>query len=99
MNVSNFKTVKEIAEFTKKKVDTYIQYPEKKDTVIEELAPLFSSGAEGWKVVIHTGKFRKGFTRVLGVGRIKALRKLLYELDRKKYQRCDFGIDDDVGDV
>jgi hypothetical protein len=99
MDVSELKTVEKIAEFTKKKVEIYRQYPEKKDIIIGELAPLFSSKAEGWKVVLDTGKFRKGFTRVLGVGRMKALKKLLCELDRNKYQKCDFGIDDGTESV
>ena len=94
MDNSTLKTVKKIADFTKEKVETYRQYPEKKSTIIEELAPLFSSKAEEWKIVIDIGKFRKGFTRVLGIGGMRALKKLLCELDKEKYQKCDFGIDD-----
>jgi len=39
------------------------------------------------------GKFRNGFMRILGKGGMKALKELLYELDKKKYQKINFGIE------
>ena len=93
MNPEDFNTVKTIAQYTKDKVQVYRQYQSRKKEVIEELAPLFNEEAEGWKVVIDMGKFRNGFTRVLGVRGMKALKKLLYELDKTKYQEIDFEVD------
>jgi len=91
--MKDLKTVVEIAKFTKKAVKIYRQDKEKRDTVIQELAPLFASDAEGWKLVVDMGKFRNGFSRILGQGGMKALKELLYELDKKKYQKIDFGIE------
>ena len=90
MNQKELDTVAKIAQYTKIKVTIYRQYPSKKKEIVEELVPLFSEEAEGWKIVIDMGKFRNGFTRVLGVRGMKALMKLLYELDKTKYQEIDF---------
>jgi len=87
-------TVKEIAQYTKDKVQIYRQYQSKKEEIVEDLALIFSEEANGWKVVIDMGKFRDGFTRVLGVRGMRALKKLLYELDKTKYQEIDFEVDD-----
>jgi len=92
MNITDLNTVEKIAQYTKGRVQTYRQYQSKKLEIIEDLKFLFASEAEGWKVVIDMGKFRNGFTRVLGINRMKALKKLLYELDNKMYQEIDFGV-------
>ena len=94
MNPTDLNTVDKIAQHTKQKVTCYRQQPSRKEEVVKELALLFAEDAEGWKVVIDIGKFRNGFTRVLGVNGMKALKKLLYELDREKYQDVNFGVDD-----
>ena len=93
MNFEDLNTVVKIAKFTKKAVQTYRQDKEEKATVIAELTPLFAASAMGWKLVVDMGKFRNGFTRILGIGGMKALKELLYELDKKKYQKIDFGIE------
>jgi len=90
MNYSDLNTVVKIANFTKKEVKVYRQDKEKKDIVIGRLAPLFSSDVEGWKLVIDMGKFRSGFTRILGKGGMKALKELLCDFDNKKYNKIDF---------
>jgi len=58
-----------------------------------ELAPLFTSDAEGWKLVVDRDKFRKGLTHTLGKGGMRALKDLLYEIDKKKYQKIELGIE------
>jgi len=93
MNVGDLNTVVKIAKFTKDAVKTYRQDKDKKAIVIARLTPLFASDAEGWKKVVDMGKFRSGFTRILGKGGMKALKELLYELDKKKYQKIDFCIE------
>ena len=93
MKQTDFDTVSKIAQYVKRKVTIYRQYPSKLNDITEELKSLFSDEAEGWKVVIDMGKFRNGFTRVLGVRGMKALRKILYELDKAKYKEIDFGVD------
>ena len=93
MKAADYNTVEKIARYTKEKVMIYRQYQAKKSTVIEELVPLFAEDAEGWKKVIDMGKFRNGFSRVLGVRGMKALKKLLNELDGAKYQGIDFEVD------
>jgi hypothetical protein len=93
MNLGDLDTVEKIAQYTKDKVRIYRQYQSKKKNVVEELALLFAEEAEGWKVVVDMGKFRNGFTRVLGVRGMKAHKKLLYELDQTKYQEIDFEVD------
>ena len=93
MNFENLDTIAKIAKFVKDAVTTYRQDKEKKVIVIEKLTPLFASDAEGWKKVVDMGKFRDGFRRVLGKGGMKALKELLYELDKKKYSKIDFGIE------
>jgi hypothetical protein len=95
MNIEKLDTVVKIAQFTKKVVHAYRQDKGEKTTIVKELAPLFASDAEGWKVVVDMGKFRSGFTRILGIGGMKALKELLYELDKKKYQKIKFGFEDD----
>ena len=90
MDYSTLNTVVKIAKFTKKEVQGYRQDKEKKDIVTERLAPLFSSDADGWKRVIDMGKFRSGFTRILGKGGMKALKELLCDFDNKKYNKIDF---------
>ena len=87
-------TVEKIARFTKLHVTTYRNYPSKKAEVVKILAPVFAEEAEGWKIVLDMGKFRNGFTRVLGVKGMRALKKLLYTLDDTKYKSVDFGVDD-----
>ena len=94
MNYEDLNTVVKIAQFTKSVVQTYRQDKEKKAMVIVELTPLFASDAKGWKLVVDMGKFRNGFTRILGIGGMKALKELLYDLDKRKYQKIDFGIED-----
>jgi hypothetical protein len=94
MNASELCTVAEIAEFTKNAVKAYRHDEEEKVKVIMEITLIFAVEAEGWKKVIDMGKFRSGFTRVLGRGGMKALKKLLYELDKVKYQKIDFGIEE-----
>ena len=94
MNYAELNTVDKVAKFTKSTVQIYRQYPAKENEVIEELEPLFKSEAEGWKLVVDMGKFRNGFTRVLGVKGMKALRKLLYKIDIDMYQTIDFGLED-----
>ena len=89
-NVDELNTVEKIAKHTKKIVREYRQDEEKKSTAIAELTPLFSSEAKGWKLVIDMGKFRNGFTRVQGKRGMKALKVLLHELDKKKYQKINF---------
>jgi len=93
MNYKDLNTVVKIAKFTNDLVKTYRHDKEKIAIVITGLTPLFASDAEGWKMVIDMGKFRNGFTRILGKGGMKALKDLLYELDKKKYQKIDFGIE------
>ena len=89
-----FNTVEKIARFTKLQVTTYRNYPSKKAEIAKILAPIFSEDAEGWKIVLDMGKFRNGFTRVLGVKGMRALKKLLYVVDETKYKAVDFGVDD-----
>ena len=91
MNFGDLNTVVKIAKYTKETVQEYRQDNDKKSTAIAVLKPLFASEAEGWKLVIDMGKFRDGFTRVLGKGGMKALKVLLHELDKKKYQKINFG--------
>jgi len=93
MNFADLNTVAKIAKYTKKIVLEYRQNEEKKSTAIAALKPLFASKAEGWKSVIDMNQFRNGFTRILGKGGMKALRLLLHELDKKKYQKINFGIE------
>jgi len=93
VNFEDLNTVAKIAIYAKGAVQIYRQDKEKKVIVIEKLTPLFASDAEGWKKVVDMGKFRDGFTRVLGKGGMKALKELLYGLDKKKYSKIDFGIE------
>jgi len=94
MDYAELNTVEKIAKFTKSKVQIYRQYQSKKLAMVEELRPLFANDADAWKLVVDMGKFRNGFTRVLGVKGMKALKKLLYEIDMKMYQAIDFGVED-----
>ena len=93
MNFEDLDTVAKIAKFVKDAVQIYRLDKEKEGIIIEKLTPLFASDAEGWKKVVDMGKFRDGFSRVLGKGGMKALKELLYELDKKKYSKIDFGIE------
>jgi len=93
MNFEDLNTVAKIAKFVKDVVQIYRLDKEKKDIVIQKLTPVFASDAEGWKKIVDMGKFRDGFRRVLCKGGMKALRELLYELDKKKYSKIDFGIE------
>ena len=93
MNLQEVDTVAKVAKYTKQKCLIYRQYPSRKESVVAELAPLFSEEAEGWKLVVDMGRFRNGFTRILGVNGMKALKRLLLDLDQRKYQEIDFGVD------
>ena len=94
MNDRDLNTVAKIAIFVKDTVQVYRLDGEKKAKVIVELAPLFTSDSEGWKLIVDRGKFRNGFTRVLGKGGMRALKDILYDIDKKKYQKIDFGIEE-----
>lgn len=94
MDYKSLNTVEKIARFTKEKVGIYRNYPSKKLEIAGILAPLFSADADGWKIVTDMGKFRNGFTRVLGVRGMRALKKLLYEIDKEMYRTFDFGEED-----
>jgi hypothetical protein len=94
VDLKDLDTIAKIAEFVKGKVQDYRHDIEKKAKVAEELTPLFTLDAEGWKLLVDRGKFRNGFTRVLGKGGMRALKDLLYEVDKKRYQKIDFGIED-----
>ena len=94
MNLEDFNTVDKIALFTKEAIQVYIHDQDEKGNIIKKLAPLYSSGAEGWKLVVEMGKFKKSFTRVLGIKRMKALKKILLEIERNKYSKIDFGDED-----
>lgn len=94
MDYGKLDTVEKIAKFTKDRVGFYRNYPSRKMEVAQELFPLFNANAEGWKVVTDMGKFRNGFTRILGVRGMRALKKLLYEIDKEMYQTFDFGVED-----
>jgi len=87
-----FKTVEQISNYVKTKVQVYRQYPSKKELVVKELRVIFDADAEPWKVVIDEGTFRETFARKLGKGGMKALNKLLLELNHKMYKDIDFGI-------
>lgn len=78
---SELNTVEKIAKYTKQQVDIFRSFQSKKREVVDKLRPIFAVESEGWKVVVDMGRFRKGFTRVLGVKGMKALKKLLYEID------------------
>lgn len=93
ISIDNLDTVDKIAKYTQKEVTKYRQLPSKKLEVVGRLSPLFSAEATAWAKVIDMGKFRNSFTRVLGKNGMKALKKLLYELDKAKYQEIDFGTD------
>lgn len=94
MDYTSLNTVEKIARFTKEKIDTYRHYPSKKLEIASVLSPLFNEDADGWKIVTDMGKFRNGFTRILGVRGMRALKKLLYEINRDMYQAFDFGVED-----
>lgn len=89
----SLKSVNQIAKFTKEQIQIYRNYPMKKKEVITALAPIFAADKDAWKIVIDTGRFRNGFTHILGINRMKALKKLLYELDVNMYKLIDFGVE------
>ena len=93
MDIRDLNTVAKIAIFVKETVQLYRLDVDKKVKVITELAPLFTSDSDGWKLIVDRGKFRNGFTRVLGKGGMRALKDILFDIDERKYQKMDFGIE------
>jgi hypothetical protein len=86
LDFETLNTVEKIANYTKQQISIYSQYPSKKLEVAEALSPIFSDTAEGWKLVVDAGRFRNGFTRVLGKRGMRNLKKILYVIDSNKWR-------------
>ncbi len=83
-------TVESIVNYVKPKIDNFRKFPSDKDKTIDELKTIFSVNSQYTSVVIKDGKFLETFFRKMGKGRMKALKKILYSIDKKYYEGIDF---------
>lgn len=90
MSEYNFEKVKDVVEYVKPKVDYYRQFTSKKEIVIDELKIVFSTDSPFLHIVVKDGKFAETFFKEMGKGRMKALKKLLYELEYDYYRQINF---------
>lgn len=84
-------TVEEITKEVLPLVNRYRQFPSEKDSVAVNLQQYFSVNSPHLGVIVKDGRFAESFVRKMGKGRMKALKKLLYQVDRSYYQEIDFG--------
>ncbi len=90
MQINNaFNTVAKIADYTKKQVDIYRQFPSKKQEVVKSLSDIFMD-VNCWGKVISENEFSSAFKQKLGKGRMVALKKLLKNLDNEHYSQVNF---------
>lgn len=82
-------TVMKIADYAKKHIDIYRQFPSKKDIVIENLSVVFMD-IDCWGKVVKDNKFSSAFKQKMGRGRMAALKKLLNSMDKEHYSQVSF---------
>lgn len=82
-----------VLEYTLPLIDSYRRYPSKKAEVLEKLKTVFSANSPSFGAVVKDGQFAETFQRKMGKGRMRALKKLLYILDKNYYQQIDFRCD------
>lgn len=88
-----FSTIGSVLEYTLPLIDSFRKFPSKKADVLEELKIVFSTDSPSFGVVVKDGQFAETFHRKMGKGRMRALKKLLYILDKNYYQQIDFRCD------
>lgn len=85
-----FSTIESVLKYTLPIIDSFRRFPSKKAEVLEELRVVFSTDSPYFGVVVKDGQFAETFHRKMGKGRMRALKKLLYILDKNYYQQIDF---------
>lgn len=91
--IHTFSTIESVIKYTLPLVDSFRKFPSKKAEVLEELTIVFSTDSPSFGVVVKDGQFAETFHRKMGKGRMRALKKLLYILDKTYYQQIDFRCD------
>jgi hypothetical protein len=78
-----FKTVEQVAKFTKEQLLIYRRTPSKIDYVIEELSNVYTHESQGWELVVNANEFVASFKKVVGKKDRANLKKLLSRIDKK----------------
>lgn len=88
----DFKTINDCVEFILPLVEYYRRFTDEKKEVARELRVIFDIRSDYLGKVVKDGKFSDSFRRKMGAGRMRALKKILLEVDSEYYSRIDFGI-------
>ncbi len=86
----DFKTIEDIVNYVKPRIDLYRRFNSRKKVVADELRVIFEADAEPLFIVVKDGHFAASFVQQMGKGRMKALKKLLYAIDMNYYQGIKF---------
>ena len=87
-----FKTIGDCIEYILPLVEYYRRFTDEKSDVARELRVIFGTRSGYLSRVVRDGKFSDSFRRKMGAGRMRALKKILLEVDSEYYSRIDFGI-------
>lgn len=88
-----FRTVADIISYVMPRVNRFRQFPSCKDVIVEELKIVFETTSPFLELVVKDGTFSALFLAKMGKGRMRALYKLLINIDRDYYKIIDFKCD------
>jgi hypothetical protein len=91
---NTYNTIDDVISYVKPIVDDYRHFESHKETGAQLLEVIFKLSNEPWKRVIEGGKFKRTFTKAMGIGRMKYLKKMLYIVDEQYYSTIDFSDSD-----
>lgn len=90
---NDFSTVEKIIKYVEPLVNTYRQFPSKKDSIVKQLDVIFNTKSPYLYKVVIDSAFVATFRAKMGLKRMRALKKLLYAIDKDYYSNVDFLID------
>jgi len=85
-----FGTVEKITQYVKPRVDQFRQFPSRIDSIVEDLQVIFSTESVYLSKIVKDQSFSETFLKKMGKGRMRALKKILYRIDREYYKQIDF---------
>lgn len=86
----SFHTVKDITNYVLPRVNHFRQFQSHKELVIDELKIIFATDSPFLEIVVRDGTFASAFIAKMGKGRMRALKKLLFSIDKDYYKSIDF---------
>ena len=89
---NDFSTVEKIIKYVEPLVNTYRQFPPKKDSMVKQLDVIFNTKSPYLHKVVIDSTFVATFRAKMGSKRMSALKKLLYEINKDYYSTIDFQI-------